>query len=512
MRFFSGNKERSQNPTGRNTKKLIMKSLFTDRDMAQIAARGFTPGDAAHQIECFRRGFPWLDVERAAVRGDGIFAADEKGIEYFTRIYREAAPGLRIVKFVPASGAATRMFKDLYEFAGSGVHNAVSEKTVANIGRFAFYDIIRAKTAGMDDRAVAQAVIDYGARLPKGLIVFHRYAGEVRTAAEEHLAEGAQYAAGGGEADIHFTVSPEHEEGFRALLATVGGKYEKRYGVKYRFTFSHQSPATDTIAVTADNHPFRQADGSLLFRPAGHGALIGNLGAIDADIIFIKNIDNVTVDRLKGDTAVYKRALAGMLVSMQRKVFNYLAMLDRGVDAATSANIREFVERELCYVMPVKFGSLAADEQAAYLHRVLDRPLRVCAMVRNEGEPGGGPFWVVNRDGSRSLQIAEPSQIAPEKRHLLTGGTHFNPVDLVCATKNYKGGKFDLSRFVDPETGFISEKSHDGRTLRALEVPGLWNGAMADWNTVFAEAPVSTFTPVKTIADLLRPSHQQETK
>ena len=486
-----------------------METLFTDKDLEQTEARGLTAVELEGQMERFRTGFPWLDIERAGTKGDGIFAPDEKAIEHFTRIYREAAPGLKIVKFVPASGAASRMFKDLYDFADTGRHNAVSEKTVANIGKFAFYDIIRAKTEGMDDRAVAQAVLDYGARLPKGLIAFHRYADEVRTAAEEHLAEGAQYAAASGEVNIHFTVSPEHEEGFRMLLDLVRGKYEKRFGVRYGFSFSQQSPATDTVAATADNRPFRQADGSLLFRPAGHGALIGNLGAIDADIIFIKNIDNVTVDRLKTDTAVYKMVLGGMLVSLQKKIFNYLSMLDRGVDDATLANIRNFTEHELCFGLPESFGAMDSGQQAAYLRRVLDRPLRVCAMVRNEGEPGGGPFWVVNRDGSRSLQIAEPAQMAPGQRPLLTEGTHFNPVDLVCATKNYRGERFDLAEYTDPDTELISEKSHDGRTLRALELPGLWNGAMARWNTVFVEAPVSTFTPVKTVADLLRPQHQE---
>ena len=489
-----------------------MDTLFTDKDLAQIDAHGQTVAGVERQMKNFLSGFPFLDIERAAVKGDGIFTTDEKSTGHFIDIYRDAAPGLKVVKFVPASGAASRMFKDLYEFTDAGVHNTVSEKTVANIGRFAFYDMISARIQGMDDRAVVQAVLDYGARLPKGLIAFHKYADEVRTAAEEHLIEGAQYAAGNGQVNIHFTVSPEHEEGFRMLLGIVAEKYEKRYGVKYRFSFSHQKPSTDTIAVAPDNEPFRQKDGSLLFRPAGHGALIENLGEIDADIIFIKNIDNVTVDRFKGDTAVYKMALGGMLVSLQGKIFNYLGILDRRTDEATLANIREFTERELCHIFPDGFATMKHEEQAACLRRILDRPLRVCAMVRNEGEPGGGPFWVADSDGARSLQIAEPAQIAPEKRSLLTEGTHFNPVDIVCGTKNYMGERFDLSKYVDPQTGLISKKSHDGRTLKALELPGLWNGAMADWNTVFAEAPVSTFTPVKTVTDLLRPQHQQTEK
>ncbi|MDL2319629.1 DUF4301 family protein [Alistipes sp. OttesenSCG-928-B03] len=485
-----------------------MKTAFSEKELSQIAAHGLDPAAVESQMENFRCGFPHLPIVRPATTGDGIMAVDAKVAELFTRIYREAAPQLRIVKFVPASGAATRMFKNLFEYVRTGEADASTEKTVGEVERFAFYDIIQNKVAGMDSRAVAQAVLDYGARLPKGLIVFHRYADEVRTAVEEHLVEGAQYAASGERVAIHFTVSPEHEAGFRELLAAVQEKYEKRFGVRYDISFSRQDPATDTIAATADNEPFRTDDGKLLFRPAGHGALIGNLGAIDADVVFIKNIDNVTTDRLRGDTIVYKHALAGILLDVRKKIYNYLAILDRGIDDTVVGNIEAFVRRELFVELPDGFGAMAMDEKAALLRRILDRPLRVCAMVRNEGEPGGGPFWVANADGTRSLQIAELSQIAPEKRRLLAEGTHFNPVDIVCATKDYKGRPYDLHAFTDPATGFVSEKSQGGRTLRALELPGLWNGAMARWNTVFVEAPVATFTPVKEVNDLLRAQHQ----
>lgn len=486
-----------------------MDTLFNDDDIAQIAAHGLTHTQAIDQMETFRKGFPPLGIIRPAVSGDGIVTPGRESMDFFTDTYRKALREMKIVKFVPASGAATRMFKDIHEFVDTGVHNAVSRKTTENIADFAFHDAIADKVRGTDQRAIAQAVLDYGAHLPKGLIAFHKYPGEVRTAAEEHLVEGAQYAAANGEVDIHFTVSPEHEAGFRELFAVAAAKYEKRFGVKYRFSFSHQSPATDTIAASDDGrHPFRCADGSLLFRPAGHGALIGNLAKIDADIIFIKNIDNVTVDRLKGDTVVNKMVLGGMLVSLQKKVFNYIGLLDRGTDRVTLANIRSFVESELYYTFPAVFGSLEPDGQAVWLRRILDRPLRVCAMVRNEGEPGGGPFWVANRDGSQSLHICETSQATEDNRELFGMGTHFNPVDIACATKDYKGRRFDLAQYVDPETGFISEKSHGGQLLKALELPGLWNGAMSDWNTVFVEAPISTFTPVKTLADLLRPQHR----
>lgn len=481
-----------------------MKPYFTGKDIAQIEAQGQTVGHVAAQLEDFRRGFGHLDIDRAATTGDGIYAADPESIAHFSQVYSDSAPALRVVKFVPASGAATRMFKELFEFVHTGVPNAVSEKAVRGIENFAFYEILGIPN-GADARATVQAVLDYGAHLPKGLIVFHKYPTEVRTAVEEHLVEGAMYAACRGGVNIHFTVSEEHEKGFRALLELVAPKYEARFGVKYGITFSHQDPATDTIAVTPDNEPFREDDGALLFRPAGHGALIGNLDRLDADVIFIKNIDNVTTDRFKTDTAVYKMLLGGILLSLQKKTFDHLRALDRNGDVA---DIETFITEELYYRFAPAYASLPRHEKTAVLRSVLDRPLRVCAMVRNEGEPGGGPFWVANADGSRSLQIVESSQVAPEKKHLFSEGTHFNPVDLVCGVKNYRGAKFDLTKYTDPATGFISEKSKNGRPLKARELPGLWNGAMANWNTVFVEAPISTFTPVKEVTDLLKPQHR----
>lgn len=481
-----------------------MKPYFTEKDIAQIEAHGQTVEHVAAQLEDFSRGFGYLNIDRAATKGDGIYVADTESIDHFSEIYRDDAFALSIVKFVPASGAATRMFKELFEFVNTGIPNPASEKTVRDIEKFAFYEMLGI-TGTTDARATVQAVLDYGAHLPKGLIAFHRYLTEVRTAVEEHLTEGAMYAACCGRVNIHFTVSEEHEQGFRSLLAQVTPKYEARFGVKYDITFSYQDPATDTIAVTPDNEPFREEDGSLLFRPAGHGALLGNLGRLDTDIIFIKNIDNVTTDRLKTDTTVYKILIGGMLLSLQQKIFNHLHTLDR--DGAT-ADIEKFITSELSYQFAPEYASLSHHEKTAVMRAVLDRPLRVCAMVRNEGEPGGGPFWVVNADGSKSLQIAESTQVAPEKKHLFREGTHFNPVDLVCAVKNYRGERFDLLKYTDPATGFISEKSQNGRPLKARELPGLWNGAMSNWNTVFVEAPISTFTPVKEVTDLLKPQHQ----
>lgn len=464
---------------------------------------GLTPAALETQLKNFREGFPFLPVTRAASCGDGIRVLDAAGIEQAAARYDRAKESLRVVKFVPASGAATRMFKDLFEFVREGRRTAVVGELLANRRRFAFWPELRAIVGDdADERRTVENIVAEGLRYgetPKGLVSFHRYGDEVRKAVEEHLVEGAQYAAAGGEVKIHFTVSPEHLTRFEALLAEKIPVYESRFGVKYRISFSVQDPSTDTLAVNPDCTPFRRADGRLLFRPAGHGALIGNLGKIDADIVFVKNIDNVTTDARRSDTVLYKKALAGVLLALQERIFEYLMALE--VPGAELEPIAAFIENELCVKLPKDYGT-------ALLRQVLDRPIRVCGMVRNEGEPGGGPFWVAGADGLETLQIAESNQIAPEKRELMRSATHFNPVDLVCSFRTSKGGRFDLREFVDPATGFISRKSDGGRELLAQELPGLWNGAMARWNTVFVEVPITTFSPVKVVTDLLRPEHQ----
>lgn len=464
---------------------------------------GLTPAALETQLKNFREGFPFLPVTRAASCGDGIRVLDAAGIEQAAARYDRAKESLRVVKFVPASGAATRMFKDLFEFVREGRRTAVVGELLANRRRFAFWSELRTIVGDdADERRTVENIVAEGLRYgetPKGLVSFHRYGDEVRKAVEEHLVEGAQYAAAGGEVKIHFTVSPEHLTRFEALLAEKIPVYESRFGVKYRISFSVQDPSTDTLAVNPDCTPFRRADGRLLFRPAGHGALIGNLGKIDADIVFVKNIDNVTTDARRGDTVLYKKALAGVLLALQERIFEYLMALE--VPGAELEPIAAFIENELCVKLPKDYGT-------PLLRRVLNRPIRVCGMVRNEGEPGGGPFWVAGADGLETLQIAESNQIAPEKRKLMRSATHFNPVDLVCSFRTSKGGRFDLREFVDPATGFISRKSDGGRELLAQELPGLWNGAMARWNTVFVEVPITTFSPVKVVTDLLRPEHQ----
>lgn len=476
--------------------------MFTQGDSAQIRAHGLTPEAVERQIEAFKRGFPFLGVVRPASAGDGVLQLDREQADRAEARYQARSAGLNVVKFVPASGAATRMFRALYAFLADGRRTQEVACLLDHIERFAFWEELRGLLPPVaDDRTVVEAIVGAGlgyGSLPKGLVTFHRYPDECRKAVEEHLVEGAAYAASDGCVRLHFTASPEHMSRFRALLAERIPVYERRYGVRYRVDFSVQKPSTDTLAVDPQNRPFRQTDGSLLFRPAGHGALIENLCEIDADLIFIKNIDNVTTDARRGDTIRYKKVLAGWLLDLQERTWAHLDALERGCDPAAAAR---FLKRELCVKLPEGCD-------AALVRTLLDRPLRVCGMVRNEGEPGGGPFWVANADGTESLQIAESSQIAPGDAPLIRQATYFNPVDLVCATRDRRGGRYDLHRYVDPATGFISLKSSGGRELRALELPGLWNGAMARWNTVFVEVPVSTFSPVKVVGDLLRPEHQ----
>lgn len=489
--------------------------MFSRKDRQQIEAHGIGIETVMKQLEYFKIGFPYLKIDRPAIVGDGIIRLDAAKVDEYADRYHGQRYRLKIVKFVPASGAATRMFKELFEFVDTGKLSGNVKEVLSNIEKFAFGEkLLEITGADASDKRKIEAIIRDGlgyGNLPKGLILFHKYPDGNRTAAEEHLAEGGIYAIGEGSyVNIHFTVSPEHIDDFRNVISEAVERFEEKYGVTYRVTYSVQAASTDTIAVNPDNTPFRNENGSLLFRPAGHGALIENLNSIDADIIFIKNIDNVAPDSLKGDTVKYKSALAGLLLELQGKAFEYLDELQQGI--ATPEKIEKiikFVENKLMYRFTECFNRLPRGEKIEELYAVLNRPLRVCGMVRNEGEPGGGPFWVVNPDGGQSLQIAETSQISPERTDLISGSTHFNPVDLVCAVKDHEGNKFDLLNYVDPDTGFISMKSKDGRELKAQELPGLWNGAMARWNTVFVEVPSTVFSPVKIVNDLLRPQHQQ---
>ena len=477
--------------------------MFSEKEKAQIEAHGLTVEQVELQIENFQKGFPYLQVVAAASPEDGILILSPEQVAEAVATYEANADKLKIQKFVPASGAATRMFKELFEFVNEDKRGSGIDQLIDNLDKFAFYPELQEFIGAVaDDKVKVDAIVKsglcYGAK-PKGLVTFHAYPDGNRKAVEEHLAEGAMYAASNGVVKIHFTVSPEHIEGFRSLLDEKLAHYESKFGVKYEISFSVQKSSTDTIAVNPDNTPFLTDEGKLLFRPAGHGALIANLNEIDADVIFVKNIDNVTTDARKGDTVTYKKALAGILVGLQAEAAKHLANLKAGT--ADVQKVETFIEQKLCTKLP-------AERDAALLITILDRPIRVCGMVRNEGEPGGGPFWVTNPDGTQSLQIAESSQIAPEDMPLMKSATHFNPVDLVCGVRRADGSKFDLTKYTDPETGFISSKSSGGRELRAQELPGLWNGAMAKWNTIFVDVPISTFSPVKVVQDLLRPQHQ----
>ena len=444
---------------------------FTQQDIEQLNARGISVQKAEEQLNYFQTGFPVLDIVEPAALHKGVISPSVAERKEFIAAWQEyLKEGHKVLKFVPASGAASRMFKNLFEYLDNGDETPFIQEFLGNISKFAFGDQLAGKQ-GQDAVRFLLKDMNYG-NLPKGLLLFHSYRDGARTPALEHMVEGALYAASNGEVNIHFTVSHDHLPLFRKHIADNLQKLEAKYGVKFNVSFSEQKPSTDTLAANPDGTPFRTADGKLLFRPGGHGALIENLNEQDADIVFIKNIDNVVPDRLKGSTVEFKQLLAGVLVTEQKRVFEAL-----------------------------KNPDLSAEERAR-----LNRPIRVCGVVRNTGEPGGGPFRVREEDGSISNQILESVQI-PDKE-LMAKSKYFNPVDLVCAIKDYEGKPFDLLKFVDPKTGFISQKSKDGRELQALELPGLWNGAMAKWNTIFVEVPVSTFNPVKTVNDLLREQHQ----
>ena len=492
--------------------------------------KGISEESVAQQLKNFATGFPFLKIEATASVGNGILTPDAAEVDCYLAVWDEyCKAGNSVVKFVPASGAASRMFKDLFSFLDgeSEVPATAFEKNFFdNIEKFAFYkelDAACTKNSGAPIAALIaegkyKAVVfnlldasglNYGS-LPKGLLRFHNYPTTERTPVEEHFAEGAMYANMDGKVRLHFTVSPSHRALFEKLVTEKKAEYEKMFGVEYDITFSEQKQSTDTIAADADNNPFRE-NGELLFRPGGHGALIENLNDIESDIVFIKNIDNVVPDRLKADTVTYKKLIAGVLVSLQKQAFEYLRLIDSG--KYTHAQIEEiirFVQQKL-YCRSNEIKHLEDCDLVIYLRKKLNRPMRVCGMVKNVGEPGGGPFLAYNSDGTVSLQILESSQIDmsdAKAKEMFEKGTHFNPVDLVCAVKNYKGEKFNLPDYVDPATGFISHKSKNGRELKAMELPGLWNGAMSDWNTVFVEVPLITFNPVKTVNDLLRDVHQ----
>jgi hypothetical protein len=509
--------------------------MFSPEEIKEIKERGSDPELVKEQIQNFAKGFPFLELKKAATIGDGILKISDEETKDLVSKYEEGSGSKKIVKFVPASGAASRMFKDLFSYFQSedfeiNFQNQAKYKSVDlffdRLNDFAFFEdlkqVMKENNKDLEEFLrnknykeilkyyLTDKGLNYG-ELPKGLLKFHKYADEARTPVQEHMVEGATYTKDqSGSVYLHFTVSPEHKEKFSQQIEETRKDYEDKYGVKFTITFSEQLTSTDTIAVDISNRPFKNEDGTLLFRPAGHGALIENLNNLDADIVFIKNIDNVVPDRLKDQTYLFKKVLGGILLKYQKQIFGYLETLTSSSNKEEKlTEIENFLEEKLCLVKEYDFRS--SEELKSFLIKKLNRPIRVCGMVKNEGEPGGGPFWAKNSDGTLSLQIVESSQVDQEnltQKEILTNATHFNPVDLVCGIKNYKGEKFDLLKFRDPNTGFITQKSKDGKELKAQELPGLWNGAMADWNTIFLEVPIITFNPVKTVNDLLRNEHQ----
>ncbi len=505
--------------------------MLTANDQQLLKTKGISAEMIEAQTKRFEEGFPLLRIHSVATVGKGIMRLSDRDISHYIKVWREAlASGTEIEKFVPASGAASRMFKNMFAFMTSGKtapETDFEKQYFDNINHFAFFLSLNKACERLYKASIPQLIeegryieivkamlekegLNYGF-LPKALLQFHKVTGGVHTALEEHLEEGAQYAASSKrEVNIHFTVSPEHRKEFDKLLKSKVKTMEQVWGVKYNVTMSEQKQSTDTIAVNLDNTPYRDAEGNLFFRPAGHGALIENLNERDASVVFVKNIDNVVPLRLRSVTVRYKKAIGGYLIDVQRAIAKHLATLDKGANANELKNILKFVENRLCTHNEAT-ATMSEEQLAEYLRRKLNRPIRVCGMVPNEGEPGGGPYLAYNADGSYSPQILEAAQIDandPAAVELMKSGTHFNPVDLVCYIRDYKGNKFDLKQFVDHETGLISMKSTGGVDIKALELPGLWNGSMSDWNTVFVEVPIETFNPVKTVNDLLRPQHQ----
>lgn len=518
---------------------------LNDADREQMAALGIGEDQVRHQMELFARSSSFLTLSRSTRLNDGISRLSEAQISRCLRLHEQAARQARFQKFVPASGAATRMFQsllqifyipqylecdELYLRVEQGVAIACDFlRFIRDIHCFPFSGDLEdcmskdgLKLKMMLDRGQFRPVLDYVLTgrglnysiLPKGLIKFHRYPTECRTAFEEHLVESIHYVLDGrGTSNLHFTVAPEHDQRFQDLLEALRPQHSLRYGVQYVVSFSHQARSTDTIAVDMHNRLFRDLQGRLHFRPGGHGALLRNLNDLSGDLVYIKNIDNLVPERLMGETARWKRILGGLLIDVQQTVHGLLRRMESDNSPELLNEASEYARKVLLIDLPGGFEQRPAELKRHLLFKKLNRPIRVCGVVANEGEPGGAPFWVRDRDGQLSLQIVEKAQVdmtSPEQRAIWSSSSHFNPVDLVCGLRDYRGKPFDLQKYVDENAVFISKKSKDGKDLKALELPGLWNGSMADWVTLFVEVPRITFNPVKTVYDLLRPEHLSE--
>ena len=515
---------------------------FTQKDIETLSKKGITEEQVHQQIALFKQGLPYIDLRDPAIIGHGIYAYTEEEQNTFVSFFETHKEALDLLKFTPASGAATRMFKFLFQFIEDydptkETVNAYINRTQAldlrlffvGLDSFPFYKKIRKrfkKKYGKKDQTnvdlnrvrfvklmLEEDGLNFGNK-PKGLFPFHKYKSHNASAFEEHLFEGALYAKANGIARLHFTISKDHHKKFKSQFEKTQKRIEEKTNTKFDISYSFQAASTDTIAVTTDNEPFRKEDGCMVFRPGGHGSLIQNLNEQDADIIFIKNIDNVVVHTYEKEVAHYKKVLAGKLLKLQQQAFTYLELIDqREISESEILEIVHFLQNEFSLKLSVDFEKFSQKYQIEYLREQLDKPIRVCGMVKNEGEPGGGPFWVKHESNRISLQIVESVQIDPNNLHqqnIVSKATHFNPVDIVCGIKNYKGEKYDLTKFIDTKAAFIAHKTVAGKPIKALEHPGLWNGAMAFWNTIFVEVPLITFNPVKTVNDLLKPAHSMK--
>jgi hypothetical protein len=521
----------------------VNQTSWTSSDLEQMKGLGISPAEVERQLTLFRHPPPYTELIKPAAVGDGIYSIPPQEQPELLDFYEKARREGRLRKFVPASGAATRMFQTLIKFhqnhwthrdmlktrAAEKDQEAASLLTfMDSLSQMAFYGDLNKR---MDEKGLSLEALLRGGRYQdiwdtllstsglnyglssKGLIKFHGYDSESRTPLEEHLLEAVRYASNGdGTCLVHFTVSAEHRDAYQGLVDLLLKDYEKKWKVRFLIEFSEQKKSLETIAVDLQNQPFRDKAGKLLFRPAGHGALIENLNDLEGDIVFIKNIDNVVHEKWMEPTALWKKLLAGYLLKIQDKIFDYLKSLEMNeVSDVLMNEILLFVRDILGISLPDSFQSGSLRVKTIKLIDALNRPIRVCGVVPNTGEPGGGPFWIRDTRGAVSLQIVEGSQVDPqseEQQKRFASSTHFNPVDLVCAATDSKGRPFDLRKYVDPEAVFISRKSSEGRELKALELPGLWNGAMARWITLLVEVPLATFNPVKTVFDLAQPTHR----
>jgi hypothetical protein len=503
---------------------MVKKLLFSEKDLRQINKSGLTPGDVEKQLATYRHGYNYLKLNRPCAINDGILSIKKAAMDELIKLYDREAGKFKLLKFVPASGAASRMFAEWFSALEDGGFDtpALNPSFLRNVKKYPFYSLIKQNKSASEfiEQKNIKSLLDYilsskGLNfgwLPKALIPFHLYsAGEARTALEEHLFEAAQYICGAGDVcHMHFTISQEHKKDIAEKIKAVKSEYENLCRVKYKISLSVQSSSTNMLAVDENNLPLRDTSGNLIFRPGGHGALLTNLQNLDADFIFIKNIDNIVPEKLLKKILPYKKMLGGLALRIQQEIFALLRLMENDeIDSWQIEEIKNYCSR-INIIFPRSMSRQSLKQQKQIIFSSLNRPLRVCAIVKNEGEPGGAPFWVEERDGSQTLQIVESGHVDknnPKQMAVWSAAQYFNPVDLVCCTKNYRGKKFNLDRYVNPGAYLITMKNEKGRSLKALESPGLWNGGMAYWNTVFVELPIIVFNPVKTVNDLLRTEH-----